>query len=120
MSRRHQGRPADLLEQETGSAGADRGLQRLLLRVAGQDQTAHPVHPVAQFPAEVGPAPVRQPHVDQHDIGPDGGHPRQRLRDRAGLAGDGDAGVVLEDLGHATADHFLVVDEEDTHSRGAR
>jgi hypothetical protein len=116
--RRHQGRPADLLEQETGGTGADGGLQRLPLGVAGQDQAAHPVHPLVQFPAEVGPASVRQPHVDEHDVGPDGGNPRQRLRDRAGLTGDGDAGVVLEDLGHATADHLVVVDEEDTHSRG--
>src|SRR6185312_9035602 len=109
---RHQRRPAYLLEDVAGGAGPDRGSHRVGVGVAGQHQGAHPRHPGAQLAADLGAVAVGQPHVHDDDVRADGGHPRYRLGDRAGLTGDGDPGVLLEHLGHATTDDLVVVDEK--------
>jgi hypothetical protein len=115
---RHQGRPPHLLQQEPRRPRPDGRVERLLLGVTGQDEAAQGRHPRAQPSAEVGAVTVGQPHVDDGDVGAHRRHAGQCLGGRPRLARNGDAGVVLEHLGHAAPHDLVIVDEKDAHRRG--
>ena len=109
--------PRTCLSRKPDGAGPDGGVERVLLGVAGQHQAPQRRDPFEEAAAEIGAVPVRQPHVEEGDVGPDRRHPGQRLGARPRLAGHRDPRIVLEHLGHPAADDLVVVDQEDPHER---
>ncbi len=105
--------PRDLLEDVAGGTGEDRGEERLVVVVAGEDQRLDVRVDGAHLAAHVDAAAVGQPPVEDGDVGPQRGDPGDRLLHRAGLAHHLDVALALEQVVQASPDDLVVVEEED-------
>ena len=64
------------------------------------------------------PSPSGKPHVEDRHVGTGRRDPRERVLGGAGLADDLDVVLGVEELAHAAAHDFVVVEEEDPYRVG--
>lgn len=103
---------ADGLQDVAGGARHDRVEEGLVVGVRGEHQAPDRVVPRADLAADLDPAAVRQPYVQDGDVGAGGGDAGQGLGGGARLADDLDVVLGRQHLVHAPAHHLMVVEQE--------
>ena len=73
--------------------------------------------PGADLAAHLDPVAVREAHDEDGDVGRGGRDPAVGLLGGAGLADDLDVALGLEELAHASADDFVIIEEEHANHR---
>jgi len=105
-----------VLEQEAARARAQRVVD-VLVEVEGREhENGDGVLVIAlgdDAPRRLEAVDAGHPYVHQHDVGPPLAHEVDRVRAIAGLAGDDDAGLGVEDRSEAGAHERLVIRDQD-------
>ena len=103
------------LDDVAPRAVADRRHRRLVVLGHGEDDHLDVGMVVRQLPVHVEARPIRQMHVEQHDIGLGGRDQLGDIRCCGCLADQLDAVHLLERRGEAEAEDRVVVDDDDAH-----
>ena len=103
---------AHLLQHVARRPGHDRVEQRLVVVERREHQAADLGMIGAQLAAHLDPGAVRQPDVQDRNVGTRRRDPRQRFGDRRRLADDVDVAGGLEQVPNPPTDHLVVVEQE--------
>ena len=105
----------DVLDDVSAGAGQYRVQHGFVGGERRQHQAAQVRQPGQEFSAQFDAVAVRQPNIEDRDVGLKSRDPRQRLSHRPGLADDLEFGVGAEEVDQTSPDHLVVIDEEDFH-----